>query len=158
MKKITLALLSAISISAFAAQPMNSITNQIDNGKAHLISDAKAGGGGEDRRREELSLEVTDGVGHATSANCTLTNDKGNWTATAPGTVTILRSAGDLTVVCSKDGDAPHTLIVSAGTTQIQPRHFQFQGDSDDSDDAITVPYYTAALTVNLVGASQAAN
>jgi hypothetical protein len=158
MKTILLALLSAISIPAFAAQPTNGVTNLIDNSKAHVISDGKSAGGGEDRHREELSVQVTDGEGHATSANCTLTNDKGDWSMTAPGTVKVLRSAGDLTIVCSKDGGNVHTLVVSAGTTQIQPKHFLFQGDSDSSDDAITVPYYNAALTLNLAGASQTSN
>ncbi|OXC75477.1 hypothetical protein [Caballeronia sordidicola] len=127
---------------------------------AHVISDANVGGGGEDRRREELTLQVTDASGQPISAKCALTNDKGDWSTTAPGTVKVLRSAGDLTIACSKDGSNMHTLVVSAGTTQIQPKHFQFQGDSDSDEDAITVPYYNAALPLNLAGApaSQAAN
>jgi|ERR1700744_608255 hypothetical protein len=153
MKKILLAFLSTISLSAFAAQPAITGSNLVATGKTHVISDASSGGGGEDRRREVLSVQVVDGNGLATSAKCTLTNDKGDWSTTAPGTVTVLRSAGDLTVVCSKDGNDTHTLVVSAGTTQIQPKHFRFQADSDDSDDPITVPYYTATVTLNLTAA-----
>jgi hypothetical protein len=149
---ISIAISASFSISASAQQITG--TNLMATGKTHVISDASSGGGGEDRRREELSLKVVDGTGQATSAKCDLTNDKGNWSTTAPGTVTVLRSAADLTVVCAKDGIAPHTLVVSAGTTQIQPKHFRFQADSDDSDDAITVPYYTATLTLTLTAAS----
>jgi hypothetical protein len=35
---------------------------------------------------------------------CTLKNDKGSWTATAPGNVMVRRSAEDLNVECKKDG------------------------------------------------------
>jgi hypothetical protein len=155
MKKILLALLSTISISAFAAQQAITDTNLVGTGKAHLISDASLGGGGQDRRREILSIQVTDANGPATGAKCTLTNDKGNWSTKAPDTVTVLRSAGDLTIVCSKDGYNAHTVVISAGTAQIQPQHFRFQSDSgDDSDDAITVPCYNSTITLNLAAAA----
>jgi len=140
VNKILIAVLSTISISAFAAQPAVNGTDLAGTSKAHLISGAKSGGGGEDRRREILSIQVTDASGPATGAKCTLTNDKGDWSTTAPNTVTVLRSAGDLTIVCAKDGYNAHTMVVSAGTTQIQPQHFLFQADSDDSAEAITVP------------------
>ncbi|WP_439536727.1 hypothetical protein [Methyloversatilis sp.] len=35
---------------------------------------------------------------------CTLKNDKGSWTATAPGNVMVRRSAEDLNVECKKEG------------------------------------------------------
>jgi hypothetical protein len=160
MKKLLLVLLSTISFSAFAAQSAITGSNLVATGKTHVISDASSGGGGEDRRREVLSVQVVDGKGLATSAKCTLTNDKGDWSTTAPGTVTVLRSEGELTIVCSKDGNDARTLIVSAGTTQIQPKHFRFQADSDDSDDPITVPYYNATITLSLIppGAPQSSN
>jgi hypothetical protein len=44
-------------------------------------------------------------------------------------------------------------VVVSPGTTQVQPQHFRFQSDSDSSDDAITVPYYNATITLNLAAA-----
>jgi len=68
----------------------------------------------------------------------------------APSTVSILRSAGDLTIVCSKEGYNASSLIVSPSITQIQPKHFLFQGDSGASDDPITVPYYKATITLTL--------
>jgi len=37
-------------------------------------------------------------------AQCSLRNDKGSWTAQAPGTVQVRRSADDLTVQCTKEG------------------------------------------------------
>ncbi len=155
MKKILFALLSTISISAFATQQAITGTNLLGTGKAHVISDANSGGsgGGQDRRRENLSIQITDSHGPATGAKCTLTNDKGNWSTTAPDTVSVLRSAGDLTIVCSKEGYNAYTLVLSPGTTQVQPPHFRFSSDSDDSDDAVTVPYYNVTITLNLTAA-----
>lgn len=155
MKKILFALLSTISISAFATQQALTGTDLMGSGKAHVISDASSGGsgGGQDRRREDLSIQITDSHGPATGAKCTLANDKGNWSTTAPDTVKVLRSAGDLTIVCSKEGDNPLTMVLSAGTTQVQPPHFRFSSDSDDAEDAVTVPYYNATITLNLTTA-----
>lgn len=34
---------------------------------------------------------------------CTLTNDAGKWFVTTPGTVTVQKSTGDMTVDCKKD-------------------------------------------------------
>jgi hypothetical protein len=149
--KILIALLATISISAFAAKPP-SITGSdlIENGNARVISDGTSGGGGEDRNREVLSVQVIDAKGLDTSAKCNITNDKGSWSTTAPGSVTVLRSEGDLTIACSKDGENTQTLIVSAGTTQIEPKHFRFQADSDGSDDPVTVPYYNASIRLSL--------
>ena len=38
-------------------------------------------------------------------ANCTLTNDKGSWFVKTPGSVSINKAYGDLTVSCSKGKD-----------------------------------------------------
>ncbi len=46
-----------------------------------------------------------------TGATCTLTNDKGRWTLTAPASATIRKSPGDLSISC-QSGD-------STGTTQL---------------------------------------
>ena len=153
MKKLLVALLSIVSISALAREPFLSSSDLYTTGKTHEISDARAGGGGEDPHRELVALQVTDENGQLTSAKCTLANDKGYWSTTAPDTVKVIRSAGDLTIVCSKDGTDAHTLVISAGTTQVQPKHFHFQGDSDDSDDPVTVPYYNATITMSLATA-----
>jgi hypothetical protein len=55
MKKILLAVLSMISISAFATQsaPAPAVTGTmlVESGKTHIISAASSGGGGEDLRK-----------------------------------------------------------------------------------------------------------
>ncbi len=39
-----------------------------------------------------------------TNANCTLSNKRGSWTMTTPGTVTVERSTSTLKAVCTKAG------------------------------------------------------
>jgi hypothetical protein len=46
-------------------------------------------------------------------AGCTLTNDAGKWFVTTPGSVTVQKSTGDMTVDCSKDDVKGHENVVS---------------------------------------------
>lgn len=39
-------------------------------------------------------------------ANCTLANDKGSWFVKTPGSVSINKAYGDMTITCSKGKDA----------------------------------------------------
>ena len=45
------------------------------------------------------------------NAKCALMNDKGTWYVTTPGSVTIQKSYGDMTITCKKKG--MHTGITS---------------------------------------------
>ena len=49
-------------------------------------------------------------------ANCRLTNDKGTWFVTTPGSVTVKRAFGNMTVVCTKEGFSPITHSVGSST------------------------------------------
>jgi len=49
-------------------------------------------------------------------ANCTLTNDKGAWKVTTPGTVVVHRSYGDMVVDCYKKYHKKAELVVSSKT------------------------------------------
>lgn len=40
-------------------------------------------------------------------ADCVATNDRGKWSTTSTGKVTVHRSGANLTVTCNKDGEAP---------------------------------------------------
>lgn len=54
---------------------------------------------------QTVALSAKNGSGEALDAvECTLKNDKGEWKAIAPATVSIRRSAEDLDVVCKKTG------------------------------------------------------
>ncbi len=49
-------------------------------------------------------------------AKCQLTNDKGSWFVTTPGSVTVRRAYGNLAVNCTKDGYAPVNSSVASST------------------------------------------
>ncbi len=49
-------------------------------------------------------------------ATCKLTNDKGNWAVTTPGSVVVNRAYGPLAVVCSKDGFPNGTANITSTT------------------------------------------
>ena len=50
-------------------------------------------------------------------SSCTLTNSKGTWYVKAPGSVTVRRAYGDMTVSCEKDGK-PAVMNTVASTTK----------------------------------------
>jgi uncharacterized protein YceK len=49
-------------------------------------------------------------------ASCKLTNDKGNWAVTTPGSVVVHRAYGALTVDCAKEGFPNGTTTVNSST------------------------------------------
>jgi hypothetical protein len=49
---------------------------------------------------QDISLETQ----ALTQVNCKLSNDKGSWQLTAPGTITVHRSQHRLTIICQKLG------------------------------------------------------
>jgi hypothetical protein len=49
-------------------------------------------------------------------ASCKLTNDKGNWAVTTPGSVVVNRAYGALTILCTKDGFPSGTTTVASST------------------------------------------
>src|SRR5262245_36359793 len=61
---------------------------------------------------QSLSVSTTGCPG----ASCQLKNSKGIWYVTAPGSVTVHRGYGDLTVSCKKDGFPDATAHVSSST------------------------------------------
>ena len=64
---------------------------------------------------QSVSLQARDQSGkEVTGANCDLTNNKGTWFVTTPGSVSIHRSNDDLQVLCKKDGlDNGRVAVVS---------------------------------------------
>jgi hypothetical protein len=61
---------------------------------------------------QSLSVSTTGCPG----ASCQLKNSKGIWYVTAPGSVTVHRGYGDLTVNCQKEGFPDATAHVSSST------------------------------------------
>ena len=155
MRRFFVLSLSVIWTTAFAAGPANQF--DIMNG-GNNVSVTGANGGqdrGQDVHREELSIHVADAAGPIDGAKCVLSNDKGSWSVTAPDTVTVRRSNGDLSVACEKPGYIPASATVKSSTTKIQRKKFRFStdagGDGDDEDDDfVTVPQYTPSIAVTL--------
>jgi hypothetical protein len=150
MKNLALAALTAaLSMSALAAPPITAQTIAA-TGLQQNVTDASNVSGGQDRLHEDMSLAVVDDGGPVSGAACTLSNDKGHWSASGSNPLRILRSKGALAVTCSKDGYASNTLVVEAGTAEITPKTFLFQGDSDADVQSIPVPAYQPQITVHL--------
>lgn len=65
---------------------------------------------------QSLSVETRHKGDPVSGANCKLVNDKGTWFVTTPGSVTVRRSYGDLSVRCEKDGLEPGIAAVKSST------------------------------------------
>lgn len=61
-------------------------------------------------------------------ASCSMTNDKGKWFVTTPGTTTVQRSYGDMSVNCEKDGAAPGLATVKSSTKAMAFGNIVFGG------------------------------
>lgn len=66
---------------------------------------------------QSVSVETRSKQGQAVSgANCKLSNDKGTWFATSPGSVSVRRSYNDLSVTCEKESQDPGLASVKSST------------------------------------------
>lgn len=61
---------------------------------------------------QSLSVSTT----HCPGVTCQLKNSKGTWYVTAPGSVTVHRGYGDMTVMCKKEGFPDATAQVASST------------------------------------------
>jgi hypothetical protein len=62
---------------------------------------------------QKVSIQTSMGTWMLAGASCTLSNSKGSWTVTSPGTISVPRAYGDMNVVCEKPG-------ISTGVTAIK--------------------------------------
>jgi hypothetical protein len=65
---------------------------------------------------QSISVETRNKGMQVTNANCKLSNDKGNWFVTTPGSVVVNRSYNDLSIRCEKDGVEPGLLTAKSFT------------------------------------------
>lgn len=65
---------------------------------------------------QSVSVETRNKGMQVTNANCKLSNDKGTWFVTTPGSVTVNRSFNDMAVRCEKDGVEPGLLTAKSST------------------------------------------
>ncbi len=68
-------------------------------------------------QNQSVSVETRGKQGEAVmSANCKLSNNKGTWFVTSPGSVTVRRSYEDLLIDCEKENQAPGLASVKSST------------------------------------------
>lgn len=67
-------------------------------------------------QNQSLSVETRDRGKMIQGAYCKLTNNKGTWYVTTPGSTVVHRSYGDLSVACKKDGEDPGITTVKSST------------------------------------------
>jgi hypothetical protein len=67
-------------------------------------------------QNQPVSVEARSGSGTVAGANCKLSNNKGTWFVTTPGSATVQRSYEDLAVHCTKDSLEPGFASVKSGT------------------------------------------
>jgi hypothetical protein len=66
---------------------------------------------------QNVSIQTLQSNGAEVSgANCELTNAKGKWFVTTPGSVGITRSNDDMQVMCKKEGHEPGRAVVVSAT------------------------------------------
>jgi hypothetical protein len=85
-------------------------------------------------------------------AKCELTNEKGSWFVTTPGSVTVRRAYGDMTVICTKAGVPAATLKVQSATKAMAFGNIIFGGVIGAGIDAGTgAAYdYPALISVDM--------
>jgi len=67
-------------------------------------------------QNQSISVTSSNNGADLSGAKCQLSNDKGTWFATTPGSILVRRSYNDLTVSCSMDGLTPGLVTVKSAT------------------------------------------
>jgi hypothetical protein len=65
---------------------------------------------------QSLSVTTNQGGADVSGAKCTLSNDKGTWYLTTPGSVMVHRSFNELSVNCAHDAYEPGVTMVKSST------------------------------------------
>lgn len=81
-------------------------------------------------------------------ASCRLTNDKGNWAVTTPGSVVVHRAYGPLTVICTKDEVTSETTTVVSKTKGMAFGNILFGGVIGAGVDAGTGAAYDYPVSI----------
>lgn len=67
-------------------------------------------------QNQSVSVTTKNQGADVAGAKCSLTNDKGTWYTTTPGSVTVRRSYNDLALTCTLDGAEPGIASVKSTT------------------------------------------
>jgi hypothetical protein len=92
-------------------------------------------------------------------ATCRLNNDKGSWTLTTPGSITVTRSYSDLNAECEKKGFALGTRVFRSAVKAATFAYMLIGGILGTAIDALTgaAYHYPSSLMVEMSGAEDLA-
>ena len=79
-------------------------------------------------QNQSVSVETRSNNTSLIGANCTLTNNKGTWYVTTPGSTTVNRSFEDLSVKCLKEPLEPGLAVVKSSTKAMAFGNILFGG------------------------------
>ncbi|EMN1927610.1 hypothetical protein RVV18_001997 [Burkholderia ambifaria] len=112
-----------------------------------------------DGSTQVVSVETRSAAEAVTSASCKLTNDKGTWFVTTPGSVSLHRSMGDLNIKCDKEGREPGISTVASSARGMVAGNLLFGGIVGTAIDMGTgAAYdYPTLITVSMGAAKMSA-
>jgi hypothetical protein len=79
-------------------------------------------------QNQPVSVETRNDSGQVAGANCKLSNNKGTWFVTTPGSTTVQRSYEDLAIQCTKDAQEPGIASVKSSTKPMAFGNILFGG------------------------------
>ena len=65
---------------------------------------------------QNVSVKTQKDATEVAGANCALSNSKGSWTVTTPGTVSVHRAQDDLNIHCTKEGEGDVSTVIKSST------------------------------------------
>ena len=65
---------------------------------------------------QDVSVKTQQDATDVAGANCALSNSKGSWTVTTPGTVSVHRAQDDLNIHCTKEGAGDVAMAIKSST------------------------------------------
>ena len=79
-------------------------------------------------QNQSVSVETRTETGPIAGANCKLSNNKGTWFVTTPGSTIVQRSYEDLSVRCEKESNEPGMASVKSSTKAMAFGNILFGG------------------------------
>jgi hypothetical protein len=110
-------------------------------------------------QNQSVSVETRTDAGPLSGASCKLSNNKGTWFITSPGSTLVQRSFEDLSVRCERDAHEPGIVSVKSSTKAMAFGNIIFGGVIGAGVDMSTgAAYdYPTMITVTMGRSSQLA-
>lgn len=150
LKALAFAALALVSFNSFAGGNIGGMSHatmsEVDlvaAGPVDIVTQANAPQP-ENRRTQIVALNVTDADGNTLAdATCSLTNDKGSWSAKAGASVSVYRSSEPLSISCEQSGHVIASATFSSAPTEIAVQPAPFFDER-----SATVPAYAPAVAL----------